>query len=269
MSGEHHPEWVIDPETPSVARMYDYYLGGKDNFAADRAAADQVVAAMPNVLEFTRANRRLLSRAVTMMAASGVRQFLDIGSGLPTRENVHEVAQRAAPGSRVIYVDNDPIVLVHARALLADNPLTTVVQADLREPEAVVGHPEVKARIDFDQPVGLLMLAILHFIPDEDRPAEIVARLRESLAPGSYLAVSHGYRGAITQDVEDQVRSAYGRTGAGDLIPRGVDEVMAFFEGTELVGPGLVQVADWRPDGEALRSDMAPPGFLAGVGRVV
>ncbi|MFB4306821.1 SAM-dependent methyltransferase [Actinomadura sp. GTD37] len=269
MSGEHHPEWVIDPEIPSVARMYDYYLGGKDNFAADRRAADQVVAAMPNVLEFTRANRRLLSRAVTMMAGRGVRQFLDIGSGLPTQENVHEVAQRAAPGSRVIYVDNDPIVLTHARALLADNPLTTVVQADLREPEAVLGHPEVKSRIDFDQPVGLLLLAILHFIPDEDRPARIVAGLRARLAPGSYLAVSHGYRGAISRDVEDQVRSAYGRTGAGDLIPRGVDEVMAFFEGTELVGPGLVQVADWRADAEPLQSDMSPPGFLAGVGRVV
>ncbi|MFA1538245.1 SAM-dependent methyltransferase [Actinomadura monticuli] len=268
MSGENHPEWVIDPEIPSVARMYDYYLGGKDNYAADRAAADQVVAAMPNVLEFTRANRRLLSRAVTMMAGHGVRQFIDIGSGLPTQENVHEVAQRAAPDSRVVYVDNDPIVLTHARALLADNPLTTVVQADLREPEGIVGHPEVKARIDFAQPVGLLLLAILHFVPDEAGPAAIVARLRASLAPGSYLAITHGYRGAITRDVEDQVRSAYGRTGAGDLIPRGVDEVMAFFEGTELVGPGLVQVADWRPDAEPLQSDMAPPGFLAGVGRV-
>ena len=269
MSGEQYPEWVIDPETPSVARMYDYYLGGKDNFASDRAAAQQVVAAMPNVPEFTRANRALLSRAVTMMAARGVRQFIDIGSGLPTQENVHEVAQRAAPDSRVVYVDNDPIVLTHARALLADNPLTTVVRADLREPETVLGHPEVKARIDFDQPVGLLLLAILHFIPDEERPADIVARLRAPLVPGSYLAISHGHRGEVAQDVEDQVRSAYGRTGAGDIIPRGVDEVAAFFEGTELVGPGLVQVADWQADGEPRPLDMSRPGFLAGVGRVV
>jgi SAM-dependent methyltransferase len=269
VSGEHHPEWVIDPETPSVARMYDYYLGGKDNFAADRKAADQVVAAMPNVLEFTRANRRLLSRAVTVMAAHGVRQFLDIGSGLPTQENVHEVAQRAAPDSRVIYVDNDPIVLTHARALLADNPLTTVIQADLREPESILDHPGVKDRIDFDRPVGLLMLAILHFIPDEDDPADIVARLRAPLTAGSYMAISHGHRGEITRDVEDQVRSAYGRTGAGDIIPRGIDEVMTFFEGTELVGPGLVQVADWRVDAEPFEPDMSRPGFLAGVGRVV
>jgi hypothetical protein len=269
VSDEHHPEWVIDPEIPSVARMYDYYLGGKDNFAADRAAADQVVAAMPNVLEFTRANRVLLSRAVTMMAAHGVRQFLDIGSGLPTQENVHEVAQRAAPGCRVVYVDNDPIVLTHARALLADNPLTTVVQADLREPDTILGHPDVKARIDFTQPVGLLLLAILHFIPDEERPADIVARLRAPLVPGSYLAISHGHAGEVTQDVEDRVRSAYGRTGAGDIIPRGAGEVAEFFRGTELVGPGLVQVADWRPDAEPFRSDMSRPGFLAAVGRVV
>ena len=269
MSGEHHPEWVIDPEVPSVARMYDYYLGGKDNFAADREAADQVVSAMPNVLEFTRANRRLLSRAVTMMAGRGVRQFLDIGSGLPTRENVHEVAQKAAPGSRVIYVDNDPIVLVHARALLADNPLTTVVQADLREPESIVDHPEVRSRIDFDEPVGLLLLAILHFVPDEDRPAGIVAKLRKPLAPGSFLVISHGHRGEVAQGVEDQVRSAYGRTGAGDIVPRGIDEVGAFFEGTEMAGPGLVQVADWRMGAEPFEPDMSRPGFLAGVGEVV
>ncbi|SFQ42805.1 S-adenosyl methyltransferase [Actinomadura madurae] len=269
MSGEHHPEWVIDPDTPSVARMYDYYLGGKDNFAADRRAADQVVAAMPNVLAFTRANRGLLSRAVTMMAADGVRQFIDIGSGLPTQENVHEVAQRAAPGSRVVYVDNDPIVLTHARALLTDNPHTTVIQGDLREPDGILDHPVIKERIDFGRPVGLLMLAILHFVLDDDRPADIVARLRAPLAPGSYLAISHGHRGAITRDVEDQVRSAYGRTGAGDIVPRGIDEVATFFEGTELVGPGLVQVADWRPDAEPLTSDLSKPGFLAGVGRVV
>ncbi|MFI0355253.1 SAM-dependent methyltransferase [Actinomadura sp. 9N407] len=269
MRDEPHPAWVIDPETPSVARMYDYYLGGKDNFAADRRAADQVVAAMPNVLEFTRANRRLLSRAVTMLAERGVRQFLDIGSGLPTQENTHEVAQRAASDAQVIYVDNDPIVLVHARALLADNPLTTVVQADLLEPQGILDHPEVKARIDFDQPVAVLLLAILHFIPDEARPAEIVSTLRAPLVPGSHLVISHGHRGRVTQEIETQVRSAYGRTGARDIIPRGPEEVMAFFDGTELVGSGLVQVADWRPDGDPFEPDMSRPGFLGGVGRVV
>ncbi|MFB4319875.1 SAM-dependent methyltransferase [Actinomadura sp. 21ATH] len=269
MSDQQHPEWVIDPGTPSVARMYDYYLGGKDNFAADRAAADQVVAAMPNVLEFTRANRRLLSRAVTMLAERGVRQFLDIGSGLPTQENVHEVAQRAAPDSRVIYVDNDPIVLVHARALLADNPLTTVVQADLLDPRGILDHPEVKARFDFTQPVAVLLLAILHFVPDEARPAEIVATLREPLVPGSYLVISHGHAGAVTPEVESRVRSAYGRTGARDIIPRRAAEIAAFFAGTELVGSGLVQVADWRPDGGPIESDLTRPGFLGGVGRVL
>jgi hypothetical protein len=132
-----------------------------------------------------------------------------------------------------------------------------------------MNDPEVRARIDFDRPVGLLLLAILHFVPDEDRPAEIVAKLRKPLAPGSFLAISHGHRGEVGQAVEDQVRSAYGRTGAGDIIPRGIDEVMGFFEGTELVGPGLVQVADWRPDAEPFVPDMSRPGFLAGVGEVV
>lgn len=266
------PDWApetIDIDRPSAARMYDYFLGGSHNFAVDREAAQAMIAAVPESPLVAQANRAFLRRAVRFLVEAGVRQFLDIGSGLPTQENVHEVAQRAAPGSRVIYVDNDPIVLAHARALLADNPLTTVVQADLREPETILGHPEVKARIDFTQPVGLLLLAILHFIPDEERPAEIVARLRAPLAPGSYLAISHGHRGEVTQDVEDQVRSAYGRTGAGDIIPRGAAEVTAFFAGTELVGPGLVQVADWRADAEPFRSDMSRPGFLAAVGRVV
>ncbi|MFI0371188.1 SAM-dependent methyltransferase [Actinomadura sp. 1N219] len=269
MSDEHQPGWVLDPDRPSVARMYDYYLGGKDNFSADREAANRVMAAIPSAREITRANRGLLSRAVRMMAGLGVRQFLDIGSGLPTQENVHQVAQRAAPDSRVIYVDNDAIVLAHARALLADNPLTTVVEGDLREPEGIIDHPDVRARIDFDRPVGLILLAVLHFVPDEDRPAEIMARLRGPLAPGSHLAISHAYAGGVSQDIEAQVRSAYDGTGPGCFIPRGVDEIRTFFEGTELVGPGLVQVADWRPEGEPDRSDMSQPGFLAGVGRVV
>src|SRR5581483_6506441 len=187
MSGhEQVPSWVIAPHIPSVARMYDYYLGGKDNFAADRQAAEQVIAAMPYVLQFTRANRAFLARAVTLMARQGVRQFLDLGSGLPTQENTHEVAQRVAEESRVVYVDNDPIVLTHARALLAGNDRTVVVQADLRDPRGVLDHPDVRGTLDLDRPVGVLLLAMLHFVTDDELASSIVTQLREALAGGSY-----------------------------------------------------------------------------------
>ncbi|MBE1535579.1 SAM-dependent methyltransferase [Actinomadura algeriensis] len=258
----------IDPSVPSVARMYDYYLGGKDNYASDREAADRVLAAMPYVLEFTRANREFLSRAVTMLAERGVRQFLDIGSGLPTRENTHQVAQRVAPDARVVYVDNDPIVLVHGRALLADGSRTTVLQADVLDPDAIMEHPEVRERFDFSEPIAVLMLAILHFVADDARPAEIVARLREPLAPGSHLVISHGFLGERDADKEGDVRDQYGRTGAGDIIPRTREELLGFFAGTEVLPPGLVPVSDWRPDAGFFEPDMSRTGFLGGVGRI-
>ncbi|WP_106402267.1 SAM-dependent methyltransferase [Actinocorallia populi] len=265
---ERPPSWVINPEIPSVARMYDYYLGGKDNFAADRRAGDRAVEAVPYVAEFVRANRRFLSHAVTLMARRGVRQFIDIGSGLPTQENVHQVAQRVVPDARVVYVDNDPIVLVHGRALLAGDPFTTVVQGDLREPQAVLDHREVAAQIDFDRPVGLLMLAILHFVHDEDGPARIVEQLRKRLASGSFVALSHGHAGRISPEAESQVRSAYGGTAAGDIVPRTPEQIMAFLDGTELLGPGLVPVEAWTPDTEPFTPDLAKAGFLAAVGRI-
>ncbi|MEV5828227.1 SAM-dependent methyltransferase [Spirillospora sp. NPDC052242] len=267
-SDEQLSDLGIDPNVPSVARMYDYYLGGKDNYASDREAADRVLAAMPYVLEFTRANRRFLSRAVTMLAERGVRQFLDIGSGLPTQENTHEVAQRVAPDSHVVYVDNDPIVLVHGRALLADGPRTTVLQADVLRPESIMEHPEVRERFDFSEPIAVLLLAVLHFVPDEARPGEIVARLLEPLAPGSHLVVSHGFLGKQDADKEGAVRDQYGRTGAGDIIPRTREELLGFFEGTEVLPPGLVPVSDWHPDAGFFEPDMSRTGFLGGVGRV-
>ncbi|GLW10758.1 SAM-dependent methyltransferase [Microtetraspora sp. NBRC 13810] len=265
---EKSPAWAIDPHVPSVARMYDYYLGGKDNFAADRAAADKVVAAMPYVRTFTRDNRALLSRVVTLLARNGVRQFLDIGSGLPTQENVHQVAQRAAPDSRVVYVDNDPIVLVHGRALLASNPLTTVVQADLCDPAGILRHPEVRAQIDFDRPVAVLLLAILHFVPDDEQAASIVADLRKGLVPGSYLAISHGHAGKVGEEVEAQVRGAYAKTTAGDIKPRTPGQVAAFLDGMELLEPGVVPVEAWRPPDDPVEPDFDKAGFLAAVGRV-
>lgn len=264
---ERFPAWVLEPHVPNVARMYDYYLGGKDNFAADRAAADRVVKAMPNVLAFTRANRRFLSRVVTLLAGQGIRQFLDIGSGLPTQENVHEIAHRAAADSRVVYVDNDPVVLAHARALLANNPRTAVAQADLREPGNIIQDPDVRGMLDFDQPIALLMLAILHFVPDEADPPGIVATLREALAPGSYIAITHGHGGTVSKEVEKQVRGAYRNTAARDIIPRTPEQVLGYFEGMEVLEPGLVPVEAWRPAEGPVPIDMTKPGFFAVVGR--
>ncbi|HEU5160072.1 MAG TPA: SAM-dependent methyltransferase [Streptosporangiaceae bacterium] len=261
------PSWVLKPHVPNVARMYDYYLGGKDNYAADRAAGDQVVAVMPNVLDFTRANRRFLSRVVTMLARQGIRQFLDIGSGLPTQENVHEIAQRTAVESRVVYIDNDPVVLAHGRALLADNPRTTVVQADLREPRSVIDHPDVRRLLDFDEPVAILLLAILHFIPDGANPAGIVQTLRGSLVPGSYLVISHGHAGKVSKDVEKQVRGAYSNTAAGDIIPRTPEQILEYFEGMDVLEPGVVPVEAWRLDDGPVEVDLTKGGFFAVVGR--
>jgi SAM-dependent methyltransferase len=264
---ERIPSWVLKPHVPNVARMYDYYLGGKDNFAADRAAADRVVAAMPNVLKFTRANRGFLSRAVTLLAGQGIRQFLDIGSGLPTQENTHEIAQRAAVDSRVIYVDNDPVVLAHGRALLADNARTTVVQADLRDPKGILDHREVRRLLDFTEPVAVLLLAILHFVPDEANPAGIVATLRESLVPGSYLVITHGHAGRVSKDIEKQVRDAYSSTAAGDIIPRSPEQILGYFEGMDVLEPGVVPVEAWRPEVGPVPIDLVKPGFFAVVGR--
>lgn len=263
---ERVPSWVLKPHVPNVARMYDYYLGGKDNYAADRAAADKVLAAMPNVLAFTRANRRFLSRVVTLLARRGIRQFLDIGSGLPTQENTHEIAQRAAVDSRVVYVDNDPVVLAHGRALLADNPRTTVVQADLRDPQGIIDNPEVRKLLDFDEPVAVLLLAILHFVPDDANPAAIVTALRAPLAPGSYLAITHGHAGKVSKDIEDQVRDAYSATAAGDIIPRSREQLLAYFEGMDVLEPGVVPVEAWRPEKANVPIDLAKPGFFAVVG---
>jgi SAM-dependent methyltransferase len=262
---ERHPEWAIDPEKPNVARIYDYVLGGKDNFTADREAAEQVMAALPHVAHSARANRRFLAKAVTLLAERGVRQFLDLGSGLPTRENVHEVAQRTAPDSKVVYVDHDPVVLAHARALLSDDERTTVIQADLRDPAAVIDHAEVRARFDFDEPVGLLMLAVLHFVPDDDEAFGVVARLRERLVPGSHVVISHGHAGTISGEVEDKVRGTYGKTAQGDVVGRTPEDLMRFFDGCELLPPGIVPVDEWDAGTDFFVPDLTEPGVLGGV----
>ncbi|MFI7615234.1 SAM-dependent methyltransferase [Nonomuraea terrae] len=262
----------IDPHVPSVARMYDYYLGGRENFAADRAAAEQMIELgrrMGNdAREIALANRAFLGRAVRMIAESGVRQFLDIGAGLPTQDNVHQVAARHVAGSRVVYVDHDPAVLVHARALVAGLPDVAVVEGDLRNPGAILDDPAVTGHLDLSQPYAVLMLAVLHFVPDDAEAAGIAALVRERLRPGCHLVLSHLYAGNATEDAARAGRQVYAGTGAGGLATRGHDQIAAYFDGLEPLGPGVVPVADWAPEAAPGGAyDLVRPGILAGVGR--
>ncbi|MER6582823.1 SAM-dependent methyltransferase [Nonomuraea sp. NPDC001023] len=227
----------VDPNVPNVARMYDYYLDGKDNFAADRAAAEQILKVFPNTKEAARSNRAFLRRAVRHLVDSGVRQIVDLGAGLPTQGNTHEIA----PEARVVYVDYDPVVCVHGRALLARTDNVDILQADIREVDTLLD--KLGALIDFDRPVAFLMLAILHFIPDE-QAHPIVARLREVSAPGSHLVISHAID--ARPDTTPQALEVYNQATAA-LSLRTDKEILAFFEGYELADPGLVFPQDWRP----------------------
>ncbi|MED7930995.1 SAM-dependent methyltransferase [Nonomuraea sp. LP-02] len=263
----------IDPSVPSVARMYDYYLGGRDNFAVDREAAEKMIELGRRLgndaREIALANRAFLGRAVRMLAEAGVRQFLDIGAGLPTQDNVHQVARRHGPGSRVVYVDNDPIVLTHARALLATDPDVIVVRGDLKDPDAIFDDPRVAAHLDLSQPFAVLMVAVLHFVPDDAEAGRIAARVRERLRPGGHLVLSHLYAGDAGEDAERAGRQVYANTPSGGLARRDRGQIAAFFDGLEPVGPGVVPVADWTPDGApGGEHDYVRSGILAGVGRV-
>jgi hypothetical protein len=252
----------IDTTRPHPARIYDYLLGGKDHYEVDRQAGDELAAAAPEVRIGMRANRAFLRRAVRHVVGHGVRQILDIGTGLPTSPNVHEVAQEVAPDTRVAYVDNDPIVKAHADALLGHSGTTSTVLADLRDPRSVVDHPDVRRVIDFGEPVALLLVAVLHFLTDTEKPGQVVATLRDSLPAGSFLVLSHA-----TGDFADRskAQAIYNRASAS-LNLRSHTEVERLFDGFELVEPGLVQVPFWHPD-------TPPPtgsgeiGFYGGVAR--
>jgi hypothetical protein len=256
------PAEEIDTSRPHPARMYDYFLGGKDNYEVDRAAAARVIEAAPEVRVSVRANRAFMRRAVRFLADNGVRQIIDIGTGLPTSPNVHEVAQSADPGVRVAYVDNDPIVRAHAGALLTGVGNTRIVLGDLRDPQAILQHPGIRELIDFDQPVGLLLVAILHFVTDEEGPGKIVATLRDALPAGSYLVLSHAtdLRGDRTE-----AASVYQRATA-TMNLRTHAEITRLFDGFDIVEPGLVQVPFWRPDGP-LPEDADTIGFYGAVAR--
>jgi hypothetical protein len=252
----------IDTSRPHPARIYDYLLGGKDHYEVDREAGEEIAAAAPEARIAVRANRAFLQRAVRYVVGSGVRQILDIGTGLPTPPNVHETAQEVAPDVRVAYVDNDPIVNTHANALLSHSGATGVVLADLRDPGAILDHPEVRRVIDFDEPVALLLVAILHFLTDAEQPAQIVATLRDALPAGSFLVLSH-----VTGDFADrsEVKAVYNRATATANL-RSHAEVERFFDGFELIEPGLIQVPFWRPDSPP-PARSAEIGFYGGVAR--
>ncbi|SCL16317.1 S-adenosyl methyltransferase [Micromonospora nigra] len=264
------PDWApetIDVERPSVARMYDYYLGGSHNFAVDRAAAQAMMAAVPEAPLMAQANRAFLRRAVQFLVAAGVRQFLDIGSGIPTVGNVHEIAQRHAPDARVVYVDVDPVAVAHSREILAGDERTRIVQEDLRRPEHILAHPDVRGLLDFSQPVALLVVAVLHFVSDDDRPAELLRTLRGALAPGSFLVLSQASDDGRPADERADAEDVYRRTD-NPLHIRGRAELTALFDGFDLVEPGVVWVPQWRPETPDSAEDAERAVFLGGVGRL-
>ncbi|GEB47636.1 MULTISPECIES: SAM-dependent methyltransferase [Streptomyces] len=240
----------VDVTTPSVARMYDHYLGGKDNYAVDREAVAELDKTVPSTKPLALNNRRFLRRVVRVLATDyGIRQFLDHGSGLPTQDNVHEVAQRVDPASRVVYVDNDPIVLAHGRALLEENDRTSVIQADMRDTEEIFAHPDVRRLIRLDEPVAALFVSVMHCIPDSSDPAALVRRVMDRLPSGSLIVinqlVSHdrSVRDFVTSFMDENTHGNWGRV-------REPHEVERYFEGLEVLDPGLGEINDWRPDSE-------------------
>lgn len=246
------PSWApegIDLDRPSASRVYDYFVGGMHNFEIDRELARQIEAFTPNIAETMRANRDLLRRCVRFLVDEGITQFLDLGSGIPTVGNVHEVAQARNPAARVVYVDIDPVAVAHSIAILADNPNATVVQADVADPGSILSDPVVAELIDFSQPVAVLLLGVLHFVPDEADPAGAVARLLEKCVPGSYVAITHATSdGQPTEVLEGQKLS--GRTST-EITLRPKDEIATYFHDWKLVEPGLVHLPLWRPENQA------------------
>ncbi|MBC7272385.1 MAG: SAM-dependent methyltransferase [Streptomyces sp.] len=242
----------IDASIPTAARMYDHYLGGKDNYAADRAACEELDKVVPSTRRLALNNRRFLQRVVRTLAEEhGIRQFLDHGSGLPTQDNVHQVAQRIDPDSRVVYVDNDPMVLVHGRALLEQDERTAVIHADMRETEGILAHPDTQRLIDFSQPVAVLFNSVFHCIPDSDTdgPLAVATRVRERLVPGSAMVMCQlvsedpEVRDFVTDFMDKATQGHWGRV-------RQEKDVATLFEGLEILEPGLVEVSTWRPDTE-------------------
>lgn len=249
----------VDPNRPSPARIYDFWLGGSQNFAVDRQVGERAIAALPGLQASIRANRAFLGRVVNHLAADlGVSQFLDLGSGVPTVGNVHEVAQYINPAAKVVYVDVDPVAIAHARALLADVEGAEAILADLRRPETVLAHPLVRETLDLTAPIAVLMYAVLHFIPDSEHPGEIARAYLEKAAPGSYLAISHGAPDLGQLDEQGAMLSDYRRSTGVQFITRTAEQITAWLAGLEIQPPGLVSIDRWRPE-----PDIETPPFVA------
>jgi SAM-dependent methyltransferase len=266
----------FDQRVPNAARIYDWLIGGKDHYAADREAGGRLVAAVPGARQAARDNRAFLARVTRYLAAeAGIAQFIDIGSGLPGPLAVHEVARQAQPGARVVYVDHDPVVVAHARALLADRPAdgppqVTAVEADLRYPRNLLTIRAIRDVIDFARPVAVLLVAVLHFIPDDARPHDITRTITASLAPGSYIAISHVTADHLHPDAAQAARAAYhGASAPG--VPRTRDDIERFLDGLTVIPPGVTDVSAWRPApgaGQPRLRPAAPPVFYGGAARI-
>ena len=262
-----NPSWVpegVDLQRPSVARLYDYLLGGTHNFTVDRDLAARTLTLDTGVRPLARANRAFLGRAVRFLADAGIRQFLDIGSGIPTAGNVHEVAQQADPEARVVYVDSDPVAVAHSKAILDGNDRATIIQADLREPDQILANPRLEAMLDFEQPVAILLVAMLHYVPEDADPRAVTRQLRAMTAPGSYLAISHATN--ENPDMAEHMQQLFQRA-AAQLQTRSRAEILDMFGDMELVEPGLVDLHEWRPAPDAEEEDLWTIRVLGGIGR--
>lgn len=268
--GMERPEWApegIDMERPSAARIYDYWLGGTHNFAIDRETARQITAVVPDTSMVMQRNRAFLHRAVRFLVAAGIRQFLDLGSGIPTLGNVHEVAQKAVPEARVVYVDIDPVAVAHSRHILAGDPRTVAIQEDLRNTDAILGHPDVRGLLDFDEPMAVLMLAVLHFVAESDDPAGTIGRFRDATAPGSYLVISHGTVDHLPPAPAKEGIELFRRTPT-PIYSRSRGDVEGMFAGYDLVEPGIVWSPQWRPEHpDDVGAEPERAAIYVGVGR--
>jgi len=253
---------------PSVARMYDYYLGGHHNFASDRAAAEAAIAIFPGFPLVMQANRAFLRRAVQFLVGQGIEQFVDIGSGIPTVGNVHQIAQQANPDARVVYVDVDPVAVAHSAAMLVDNPRATIIEADARQPELILANPAVRSLLDFGKPVALILAFVLHFLVDDDEAVHVVRVLREALPLGSYMLISHGTTERVSVEMNTQMIRLYAGT-SHPVRVRSKAQIAAYFAGLEMVEPGLVYVPTWRPEepDDLLLDNPEGSIGLAGIGR--
>jgi len=254
----------FDTSVPHIARVYDYWLGGKDNFAADRVMGERTLQAYPNLVFSVRANRAFLARAVRFLAGQGIRQFLDIGTGIPTANNTHEVAQRIAPDSRIVYVDNDPVVLSHAKALLKSTPegACAYLDADLRDPDAILAA--AAQTLDFGQPVAVMLIAVMHFVGDDAQASAIMRRLTAACVPGSYVALSHAASDIDAAQMAEMIRRLNESTAEKTTL-RDRAGVTRLFDGLELVEPGVIRAAEWRPDTDLEAA--SPAALWGGVAR--